>query len=398
MVSDAHDRDLPGRFVIDADDGQLTRADDDPHAKAIRQGAFVGDNPGVGKGRIAASIILANWLAGRRKAIWISKSANLIEDAIRDWRDLGGSPTDIQPLSKWKADDAIPMKAGILFVTYATLRAQSKSLKTRLVQIIDWTGSDFDGVIAFDEAHAMANAAGSTEGRGSKPSLQGLAGLKLQSTLPRARITYISATGATQVSNLAYASRLGLWGSGPDYPFASREQFVSSMEAGGVAAMEIVARDLKAMGLYAARALSFEGVEYDILEHALSAAQTEIYDTYASAFKTIHGSLHKALEATGIVDPDGKTQFTASKASAMSRFESTKQRFFAHLLLGMKTPSVIAAMEQDLKDGWAPVLQIVSTGEALLKRRIEAMDGPIARFVRRITLSANREGTLTLLS
>jgi hypothetical protein len=33
------------------------------------------------------------------------------------------------------------------------------------------------------------------------------------------------------------------------------------MEGGGIAAMEVLARDLKALGLYAAPFLSFEGVE-----------------------------------------------------------------------------------------------------------------------------------------
>ena len=32
---------------------------------------------------------------------------------------------------------------------------------------------------------------------------------------------------------------------------------MAAMDGGGIAAMEIVARDLKAMGLYTARALSF---------------------------------------------------------------------------------------------------------------------------------------------
>ena len=309
-----------------------------------------------------------------RRAIWISKSATLIEDAIRDWRDLGGSPTDIQSLGRWKPDQKIPMAHGILFVPYALLRAAGKSGATRLDQILDWAGPDFDGVIAFDEAHAMANAAGSSEGRGAKPSQQGLAGLRLQNALPRARVFYVSATGATGVGNLAYAARLGLWGPGPDYPFASREAFVSSMDAGGVAAMEVVARDLKALGLYTARALSFDGVEYDILEHNLSEDQAAIYDAYALAFRTIHQHLGKALEATGIVDPDGAIQSSASKASALSRFESTKQRFFNHVLLGLKTPSIIKAIEADLADGWAPVIQIVSTGESLLKRRLETME------------------------
>ena len=91
---------------------------------------------------------------------------------------------------------------------------------------------------------------------GVKPSQQGLAGLRLQLAAPRARVFYISATGATSVHNLAYAARLGLWGQGPEYPFPSPESFVSAMEAGGVAAMEVVARDLKTLGLYTARAQS----------------------------------------------------------------------------------------------------------------------------------------------
>jgi predicted RNA methylase len=374
MANDAHGRDLPGRFSIDDDQTKLTRADDDPDARAYRLGYFLGDGTGCGKGRECAGLILAGWLAGRRKAVWVSKSATLIEDAIRDWTDLGGSPADIQPLSKWKPDQPIPMGDGILFVTYATLRSAGKCGTTRLSQILAWMGEDFDGVLAFDEAHAMQNAAGSEQGRGVKPSQQGLAGLRLQLAAPRARVFYISATGATSVHNLAYAARLGLWGQGPEYPFPSRESFVSAMEAGGVAAMEVVARDLKTLGLYTARALSFDGVEYDVLEHALTPAQTEIYDAYAGAFRTIHHNLEAALTATGVNDASGETNASAARASAKSRFESTKQRFFNHLLMGMKAPTIIRAIEEDLSAGYACVVQVVSTGESLLKRRLETMD------------------------
>ena len=96
-------------------------------------------------------------------------------------------------------------------------------------------------------AHAMANAAGGGKGaRGTKKaSQQGMAGLALQNRLPNARILYVSATGATSVQNLAYAQRLGLWGA-DDFPFATRAEFVAAIEAGGVAAMEVLARDLRA--------------------------------------------------------------------------------------------------------------------------------------------------------
>ncbi|WP_413818576.1 strawberry notch-like NTP hydrolase domain-containing protein, partial [Sphingobium sp.] len=114
--------------------------------------------------------------------------------------------------------------------------------------------------IVFDEAHEMGGVAGGEGALGQKQgSLQGIAGVLLQNTLPRARVLYASATGASDVNNLAYAVRLGLWG--PGTAFANREQFISEIRDGGIAAMELVARDLKASGLYLARALSFAGIE-----------------------------------------------------------------------------------------------------------------------------------------
>ena len=165
-----------------------------------------------------------------------------------------------------------------------------------------------------------------------------------------ARILYVSATGATTVQNLAYAARLGLWGTG-DFPFATRADFVAAMEGGGIAAMEVLARDLKALGLYAARSLSFEGIEYEIVEHQLTAEQIRIYDAYADAFQIIHKNLNEALKAANITGADGGTYNRNAKAAARSAFESNKQRFFNHLLTAMKCPTLIAAIARDLEDG-----------------------------------------------
>ena len=40
--------------------------------------------------------------------------------------------------------------------------------------------------------------------------------------------------------------------------------------------MEVLARDLRALGLYTARSLSYDGVEYEMLEHALTPEQRGI--------------------------------------------------------------------------------------------------------------------------
>ncbi len=344
----------------------------------FRRGWMLGDGTGCGKGRQVAAIILDNRLRGRKRALWLSQSDKLLEDARRDWTALGGLESDVIPLGNFRQGMDIPLDAGILFCTYATLRSPSRQGKpSRLDQIVEWLAGSldeedrhaFDGPIVFDEAHAMANAAGSKSERGEiKPSQQGRAGLRLQNALPDARIAYVSATGATTVPGLAYAGRLGLWAAG-ETPFETRVEFVSAMEAGGVAAMEVVARDLKALGLYQARALAYDGVEVDILEHPLTPQQRRIYDAYAGAFKVIHRNIEEALKATGIVQGEDTLNRNA-KSAALSAFEGAKQRFFGHLLTGMKCPSLIRAVEADLDAGRSAVVQLVSTGEALMERRI----------------------------
>ena len=363
----AFERDLAARFTCDDTGMKLTEtADGVPY----RMGYFLGDGTGAGKGRQVAAAIMDQWVRGNRRHVWISKSAALLEDARRDWSALGGMGVDIQPLSDWALGSPITMSDGILFATYATLRSARPEKGSRLDQIVAWVGVGFEGLIVFDESHAMANAAGSESTRGvMKGSEQGICGVRLQHLLPRARVFYVSATGATDVANLAYATRLGLWGA--ETAFASREIFIQQMREGGMAAIELVARDLKALGRYTARALSFEGVEYDILDHKLTTAQIAIYDTYCDAWEIIHQNLDAALAATGIVDAmSGDTLNGQTKGAALSRFESTKQRFFSQILTAMKLPTVIAAITADIARGDAVVVQLVSTAEAMLGRRL----------------------------
>ena len=352
----------------------------------LRRGWMLGDGTGAGKGRQVAAIMLDHWLRGRKRALWLSQSDKLLEDARRDWTALGGREDHVIPLAGVRQGAEIPQAEGILFATYATLRSPSRQGKTsRLEQVVAWLAGSldeadrhaFDGVVVFDEAHAMANAAGTSGPRGEvRPSAQGRAGLRLQNALPDARIAYVSATGASAVAGLAYATRLGLWAAG-ETPFETRADFVAAMEAGGVAAMEVVARDLKALGRYQARALSYDGVEVEILEHRLSQEQRRIYDAYADAFKIIHRNIGAALEDTGIV-ADGTTLDGNAKAATMSAFEGAKQRFFGHLLTAMKCPSLLRAIEADLDAGHAAVVQLVSTGEALLERRLAEI--PVAEW------------------
>ena len=342
-----------------------------------RKGFFIGDGTGVGKGREISGIILDNWRQGRKKAVWISKNNTLFEDAKRDFGNVGGDSGAIFELKKAKTGTAVNNKEGIVFTTHDTLgqgletsRSGEVSVKegkkSRLDQLVNWLGKDFDGVIAFDEAHMMQNSMPQKGKRGvKKAATRAIAGVELQKRLPNARIVYVSATGATEVANLAYADRLGLWGKGT--PFANKMDFIGKVQAGGLAAMELVARDMKAMGVYIARNLSFDGVTYGTSEHQLTPEQVEIYDTMANGWQVVLQNIYKALETTG-------QSRSSAKRNVMGQFWSAQQRFFNQVLTSMQMPTVINMVKDDLVKGNAVVMQLVNTNEAAQNRQISAME------------------------
>lgn len=327
-----------------------------------RKGFFIGDGTGVGKGRQIAGIILDNFMQGRNKAVWISKNDDLYGDAVRDWtQTTGRSKEEVVSQGKFKPKDSITMKSGILFTSYGKLKMEKGG--SRLDQIVQWVGKDFDGVIAFDEAHFMGNLYGKKGKFGkSKGSLTAKAGVELQRQLPNARIVYVSATAATEVDNLAYAERLGLWGQGT--AFNNAQDFIAKIGSSGLAAMELVIRDMKAMGSYVARSISYNGVNYDTVEHTLDPMQVQIYDTMSRAWQKTMSNVQSALSTTG-----GKYN-SAERQRAMGNFYSSMQRFYNQVLTSMAMPSVIADMRKELAAGHSCVMQIVNTNEAQQNKQL----------------------------
>lgn len=338
-----------------------------------RRGFFLGAGTGYGKGRTIAAIILDNWNKGNKKAVWISKNDKAHYDSSDYWSAVGGDPKKL--FSQKNAKNPIKADEGVLLMTYGTLKtrfdknanyADNPSFwqgehENRIQQLAQWLGRDFDGVIVFDESHMMANAIEQQSGRGrSKPSQAALAGMELQRLFPKAKIVYSSATGATEVSNLVYAQRLGLWGDGT--PFGSPQEFIQAVEMSGVAGMEIIAKDLKAMGLYTAKTLSYEGVGYRNVEHNISNEQKELYNKLARAWQTIYSNIEEAIEINNTN--------SQGKSAALSAFWGGQQRFFNQIIITMQMPSVIQDIQRKLDEGNAAVIQLVNTGEAQQERAL----------------------------
>lgn len=343
-----------------------------------RAGILNGDGTGVGKGVQQATIILDNWNHGRKKAVWISENRRLVEATKRDINWVGMNAKELVFIPK--AGEKITRDEGILFFTYDTLGGQSKPkydnldneivpAQLRLVQVLEWLGKDFDGVIAFDESHNMANCLALRNARGTKPpTKKALAGVRLQNALPNARIVYASATAATEVENLAYAERLGLWGEGT--AFSSKLDFIQRIKAGGVAAMEVVASNLKSMGRMVSRALAYQvpgdpdhTVTYRTLTHKINTNDKKIYDEMARAWQIVLENIDVALEETG------GSESSLARRNALGQFWGAHQRFFNQVLTSLPTPTVIKDMEAQLRAGNSCVIQLFNTNEALLNRR-----------------------------
>lgn len=345
-----------------------------------RKGFLIGDGTGIGKGRTAAGIILDNIRQGRTKAVWVSKNYGLLNDSKEYSEAVGLSPDKVFSHNAIKSGVSFEPSDGVLFTTYETMRgiASPKAVaegnaRSRVDQVVEWLGEDFDGAIVFDEAHLMGNAVDTKGGRGvKKASNRALAGLELQRRLPQARIVYMSATAATEVSNLAYAERLGLWGKGT--PFANQAEFATEITAGGVAAMEKVAADMKAMGLYTSRNISFNDgtekgtVDYKRLEHTLTPEETAMYDKMAEAWGVVFSNMNAALQET-----EGAKDGRAVSASR-SAFWGANQRFWNQIITAMQTPAVIKGIEADLKEGRSVVIQLTNTNEAATQRALADMD------------------------
>lgn len=351
---------------------------------AARTGIFLADGTGAGKTNEILGVILDNALRGRKKAVLVLSKRRHRHGFLKAWAMMGRDRRDF--IFQWdhKASAKIPSRSGILVTTYSTLRDYEKSDSTfpRNDQIIAWAGDSFDGVMAFDESQDMRNAAGSEDQSGkSITSIQGVAGLDIQDRLPEARIIYASATGATDVHNLAYATRLGLWGEGTCFP--DRCNFIKTFEEGGIADLEQVTLSLKAAGVYMARSLSFEGVETTHLAVTLTPQERTVYNQAAEAWGRLWDTFQFAAKICNVPLGDKDKMSDLRKTGLAGSvpysnlngiFEANRKSSMATLIAAFKARAVIADAKKQIDEGRSVVIQMQNTYEAQLDRALARAD------------------------
>jgi hypothetical protein len=330
-----------------------------------RAGISIGDGTGTGKTASLAGIILDRWFQGTRKTIWFSVKADLIE-AVKEEFERLGFQVPIKLINDYAPDQNILLTEGIVFCTYKSLIAKTKTGSRRIDQLMRWL--DGSGLEIFDEGHRAKHAFADDNGKSTQT---GAAVLEVQDPVkyPNICIVYSSATAAGEVRHLAYMSRLGLWGEGTSFPLGF-EQFAEEIEAGGVGAMEMVCRDLKAMGRYLCGNLSMGvdpssglSVEYREVIHLLTPAQREMYNNMAKAWQEVLKNFNRALDITN--------SSRLSRRNVVNQFWAEHQRCFRNLITAFKVPTLIRETEAALASRQSVVISITGTGESQTKKQIE---------------------------
>jgi predicted RNA methylase len=332
----------------------------------IAGGILIGHGTGFGKGCTINAALLADMIDGNPLHLYFSENQDLYEDLIRDWSNIAGEQhaAAVHNLSNFSANDKLSMPAGIIYSTYSTMRmAERQTTRSRVQQLVESLGDNFSGIIVFDECHNLSNAIGKKGDRSNTgASQQGLAALAIQEAFPKAKIIYVSATCASSVEAYAYAERLGLWAN--NGPFESRQDFLHRMNTGGVGALELLTRDLKAQGLYLAAEISKAGINLQRITHKLSPEQIEAYNAVARGWREIWKNLDKIVR-----EHDSKTSRAAKAAIAQ-----TRQRSLQAMLGSLAAPSIIADMRDKLAKGFSVIGQFTNTMEAAQEKALANME------------------------
>lgn len=343
--------------------------------EARGQGIIIGDQTGIGKGRIAASMIRYAVLQGL-KPVFLTEKANLFSDIYRDLAAIGSaqlrpfivngreSKTDIKDeegniiyqapaLTEQQAVFAareVPTQYDFLLATYSQFNsAEKKPEKPNFLRAIA-PGNIF----IMDEAH---NSSGSSN-----------TGEFMQGVIHDTKgIVFLSATFAKRPDNMPiYAMKTAIADCN-----MTKDDLVDAITKGGVALQEILSAQLVAEGQMMRRERSFEGVEVNYIsldekaeEHrAISDNITKILRDIIAFQSTYIEKMVEELDEIAVAEGkeielrEGTSQAGVDNLPYFSKvFQVIHQMLFA-----IKADGVAERAITRLKEGKKPVIAFAST-------------------------------------
>jgi len=362
------------------------------------KGFIIGDQTGIGKGRVNAAMIKYAML-NKITPIFVTEKPNLYSDMIRDLTDIG--VTDIMPLATNNGDDGIiPLNKSALAWDSANEQAKenkeqkppipndakfakvSDAKKSEILQSNNMEGYDAifttysqmqtrgDGstpridflnevangaLLILDESHN----AGGTSGRGDEEKV-GRAGV-VRALVNKAKgVFYSSATYAKRpdVLDLYSKTDMGL--------IADPKTLKDSLVAGGVPLQQAVASMLAKAGQYIRREKSFDGINYDTVVVDVDRDFAENSSTIMRdimKFDSLKGAAVKRLDNE--LKAGGRkmtgTKATGGAGAESANFASVMHNMIGQMLLILKVQPTIDQALESLKRGEKPVITVSNT-------------------------------------
>lgn len=371
-------------------------------------GFIIGDQTGIGKGRVVAGIIRYA-LKSERMPIFVTEKPNLYADMYRDMNDIGipemlGKPVDILMTN---ASEKVPLnedgtevlKTGsaashnqllnrvadgdrdnvdVLFTTYSQMQAIRGEWTPRQRAIARLAPGS---ILIFDESH---NAGGQGKKDDSRKSKKQKAAEEAGITAPnRAQFARQIAAQAHGVffSSATYAKRpevMDLYASTDmRLAVADIDKLADAIGKGGIPMQQIVASTLTEAGQYVRRERSFEGVEYrtppvevdrtaysqftGVLRAIQSFQEVHITD----AVEAIADDIKAEAQAVGY---DGSV---GSAGATSTNFTSVMHNLVEQMLLAMKAKPAADTAISALEAGQKPVITVANTMGSFLEEYAE---------------------------
>lgn len=397
--------------------------------EARNQGIIIGDQTGVGKGRMAAALVRYAHIQGL-KPIFLTEKVNLFSDFYRDLKATGsaelkpfiinerkgdsniideeekdnnGNPKVVYQAPQKAAQDAaikegvIPNGYDYVLATYSQF-SKNGSVKQNYLESISK-----DNILIMDEAH---NSGG-----------EGNTAMFFINMLQTVRgVCYLSATFAKRPSNMpVYAMKTCIGDTG-----LSSDVLVSNIEEGGVALQEVLASNLVAEGQMIRRERSFDGIEVNYITLNKEGAKNFGVEDKESEHKALLNNITEIIREiiafenefiNKTIEQKNKDIKNLQKQEDYKKAQGTKEaglknspyfskifQVIKQLLLAIKAEAVANHAVARLRENKKVVMAFSSTNEAFLKYLIEDLDlsdGDIVDADFSLSLLRALENTLT---
>ena len=355
-----------------------------------RQGMVVGDQTGIGKGRIAAAVIRYGVEQGFRP-VFITEKPNLFSDLYRDLSAIGSA--NLKPFIVNADDDKSRIKDEQGNVVH---RAPSPADQKKVFEDAH-EGFDGERLQAYDFIMCTySQLSGNVEEKGASPKQVFLKEVSRNNVMvldeshnasgasnrgkfltdavtASAGILFLSATFAKRPENMPiYAMKTSIADASVSY-----SKLIEVVEKGGVALQELISSQLVQEGQMVRRERTYEGVE---VNYITLKEQSEVHKAIADNFTKVMGDIIQLqiehispiFEGMDAAMQEGKTETANKNMGVDSPYMFSRVfQIINQMLMAIKSVSVAERALYRLRQGKKVVIAFANTMGALLEKQIE---------------------------